>query len=85
MSKTRILHTAWVRNIENVRMNRVRKMINIEFGNEIKKDVFRHVISIIRAPAFIIAGEGRRGRIFGEGGSHGFLGERRRSVVANRE
>lgn len=59
--------------------NRIRKMINIELGNEIKKHVFPSFITVIRARLSIIYCLGGR-RIFGKGGgggSHGFKLEQR--------
>ena len=47
---TRVLHTIWIRIVESIMYaNRIRKMINIELGNEIKKHVFPSFITVIRA------------------------------------
>ena len=65
---TRVLHTIWIRIVESIMYaNRIRKMINIELGNEIKKHVFPSFITVIRARLSIIYCLGGR-RIFGKRG-----------------
>ena len=75
---TRVLHTIWICIVKSIMYaNKIRKMINIELGNEIKKHVFPSFITVIRARLSIIYCLGGR-RIFGKGGgSHGFKLEQR--------
>ena len=83
---TRVLHTIWIRIFESIMYaNRIRKMINIELGNEIKKHVFPSFITVIRALLSIIYCLGGR-RIFGKGGGgHMVLSwNREGSAVAKR-
>lgn len=88
---TRVLHTIWIRIVESIMYaNRIRKMINIELGNEIKKHVFPSFITVIRAQlssaqlSIIYCLGGRR--IFGKGGGgHMVLSwNREGSAVAKR-
>ena len=79
---TRVLHTIWIRIVESIMYaNIIRKMINIELGNEIKKHVFPSFITVIRAQLSIRGAEESLGR----GGGHMVLSwNREGSAVAKR-
>ena len=82
---TRVLHTIWIRIVESIIYpNRIRKMINIELGNEIKKHVCPSFITVIRARLSIIYCLGAEESL-GRGGGHMVLSwNREGSAVAKR-
>lgn len=85
---TRVLHTIWIRIVESIMYaNRIRKMINIELGNEIKKHVFPSFITVIRAQlssALFIAWGAEESLGRGGGGHMVLSWNREGSAVAKR-
>ena len=75
---TRVLHTIWIRIFESIMYaNRIRKMINIELGNEIKNMFFRLSLPSLGLGSALFIAWGAEESLGRGGGSHGFKLEQR--------
>ena len=82
---TRVLHTIWIRIVESIMYaNRIRKMINIELGNEIKNMFFRLSLPSLGLGSALFIAWGAEESL-GRGGGHMVLSwNREGSAVARR-